>query len=182
MGVDAALGTRVGGHALVDVHARLPVALQLESRMTPALKAARAKGGEEKQNKKRHNLTAGRAISRYSPLRVFDLFKKPPRNSSRFGVVCLFVCKFQPGKPVKCRRGAERTAASGLTFAKRACHANVRAQTRLSYLKTAEFTQSSGCFWCSSDLIKEPKHELRNRMPQMSAFQLPLHRSSMTNG
>lgn len=49
VGVDAALGAGVGGHALVDVHARLPVALQLESRMTPALKAARAK---EKKNKK----------------------------------------------------------------------------------------------------------------------------------
>lgn len=43
MGVDAALGTGVGGRALVYVHARLPVTLQLESGMTPALKAARAK-------------------------------------------------------------------------------------------------------------------------------------------
>lgn len=50
VGVDAALGTGVGGHALVDVHARLPVALQLESRMTPALKAARAKGKKKTQN------------------------------------------------------------------------------------------------------------------------------------
>lgn len=72
VGVDAALGTGVGGHALVNVHARLPVALQLESRMTPALKAARAQG---KKKHKRHNLTAGRMIPRFSLLR-FDLFKK----------------------------------------------------------------------------------------------------------
>lgn len=48
MGVDAALGTGVGGRALVYVHARLPVALQLESGMTPALKAARAKKKKER--------------------------------------------------------------------------------------------------------------------------------------
>lgn len=90
VGVDAALGTRVGGHALVDVHARLPVALQLESRMTPALKAARAKGGgRKKQNKKRHNLTAGRAISRYSLLR-FSTFSRSRRETRvDLGFVCL---------------------------------------------------------------------------------------------
>lgn len=102
VGVDAALGTRVGGHALVDVHARLPVALQLESRMTPALKAARAKGGEEKSRTK--NVTTsqpgGRSHATHScAFRPFQ--EAAAKLESIWG---LFVCKFQPGKSVKCRR------------------------------------------------------------------------------
>lgn len=37
--VDTALGTGVGGCALIYIHTCLPIALQLETRMTPALEA-----------------------------------------------------------------------------------------------------------------------------------------------
>lgn len=42
MCVDAALRTGIGGCALVYIHTRLPITLQLETRMAPALKGPRA--------------------------------------------------------------------------------------------------------------------------------------------
>lgn len=59
VGVDAALGAGIGGQALVHVHARLPVPLQLESRMTPALKAARAKEKNRPQKKSQPHSCGG---------------------------------------------------------------------------------------------------------------------------
>lgn len=40
--VDTALGTGVGGCALIYIHTCLPITLQLETRMTPALKVPKA--------------------------------------------------------------------------------------------------------------------------------------------
>ena len=57
MCVDAALRTRVGGCALVDIHTRFPISLQLEAGMTAALKRARARETGQ-------NLSSGRPITR----------------------------------------------------------------------------------------------------------------------
>lgn len=48
MRVDAALRAGVGGRALVHVHARLAVPLQLEAGVAPALQGQRAPGAKVK--------------------------------------------------------------------------------------------------------------------------------------
>lgn len=72
-------------------------------------------------------------------------------------------------------------ALTGFTFTTCNRVAIVHTQMGVSHLKTGEFTQSSGCSRAASNFKKEPKHKLRNHMPETSAFQLILHRSHMTH-
>lgn len=66
MCVDAVLGTGVGGCTLIYINTRLPITLQLEARMTPALKGTRAQ--EMCQNLTRKSVLAPYVWTNYKDL------------------------------------------------------------------------------------------------------------------